>query len=50
MKTLKDRYQTKLVGAEEAVKVVKSGDWIVFSHACGKPRILPGELVKRAEK
>jgi hypothetical protein len=30
MKTLKDRYQTKLVGAEEAVKVVKSGDWIFF--------------------
>jgi 4-hydroxybutyrate CoA-transferase len=49
-KTLKDQYQKKLVGAAEAVKVVKSGDRIVFSHACGEPRILPGELVKRAEE
>jgi 4-hydroxybutyrate CoA-transferase len=32
----------------EAVRLVKSGDWIVFSHACGEPRLLPGELVKRA--
>ncbi len=34
--------------AAEAVKAVKSGDTIIISHACGEPRVLPGELAKRA--
>jgi 4-hydroxybutyrate CoA-transferase len=46
----KDIYKERLTTVEEAVKVVKSGDWIVFSHACGEPRRLPGELVKRADE
>jgi 4-hydroxybutyrate CoA-transferase len=46
----KVEYQRKMTTAEEAVKVVKSGDRIVFAHACGEPRILPRELVKRAKE
>lgn len=32
----------------EAVRRVKSGDRIVFAHACGEPRLLPEALVERA--
>ena len=46
----KVEYQRKMTTAEKAVKVVKSGDRIIFSHACGEPRTLPGELVKRAKE
>jgi 4-hydroxybutyrate CoA-transferase len=49
MRSWKAEYQRKLTTAAEAVKGVKSGDRIVFAHACGEPRVLPGELVKRAE-
>ena len=41
-------YQEHVCTAEEAVKKIQSGNRIVFSHACGEPRILPGELVRRA--
>jgi 4-hydroxybutyrate CoA-transferase len=50
MKAWQRDYQQKLTTAAEAVKVVKSGDRIVFSHACGEPRVLPRELMKRAEE
>ena len=48
MKNWRSDYEIKKTTAEKAVRVVKSGDRIVFSHACGEPRTLPGELVKRA--
>ncbi len=41
-------YREHLCTAEEAVRKVRSGDRVVFSHACGEPRVLPGALVKRA--
>jgi len=41
-------YQEHVCTAEEAVKKIQSGNRIVFSHACGEPRILPGELIRRA--
>lgn len=41
-------YQEHLGTAAEAVQKVRSGDRVVFSHACGEPRVLPGALVKRA--
>ncbi len=50
MKAWQRDYQQKLTTAAEAVKVVKPGDRIVFSHACGEPRVLPRELLKRAEE
>lgn len=46
----RSHYRERKVTAEEAVKLVKSGERIVFSHACGEPRTLPGELVKRAKE
>lgn len=44
------RYGEKICTAGEAVKRVKSGDRIAFSHACGEPRVLPGELMKRVDE
>ncbi len=48
MTTWKEDYKRKITTAEKAVKCVKSGNRIAFSHACAEPRILPRELVKRA--
>ncbi len=45
-----NEYRRKLTTAEQAVKTVKPGDRVIFSHACGEPRTLPGELVKRASE
>lgn len=44
----KKEYQRKLCSAEEALKVVKSGDRVVFAHACGEPVELVDALVARA--
>lgn len=41
-------YQNKLVSAEQAVKVVKSGNRVVTGHACGEPSSLVEALVSRA--
>jgi 4-hydroxybutyrate CoA-transferase len=49
MKLWASLYAKRLCSAEQAVKVVQSGNRIVLSHACGEPRVLPGELVKRAD-
>jgi len=50
LKDWRNEYQRKKTTAEKAVQAVKSGDRIVFSHACGEPRLLPGELVKRSRE
>jgi 4-hydroxybutyrate CoA-transferase len=50
MRGWKKEYESKKTTAKEAVKVIKPGDRIVFSHACGEPRTLAGELVKRAKE
>jgi len=44
------QYKKKLRTAQDAVKIVKSGNRVVFSHACGEPRLLPGALVGRAKQ
>ncbi len=44
----KSDYAGKVVTAAEAMKVVKSGDRVVFAHACGEPLELVDELVARA--
>jgi len=41
-------YANKVVAAAEAMKVVESGDRVVFAHACGEPLELVDELVARA--
>lgn len=43
-------YRDKLCTAAEAVKKVKSGDRIVFSHAAGEPLVLPIALIERADE
>ena len=44
----KSDYAGKRMTAAEAMKVVKSGDRVVFAHACGEPLDLVDELVARA--
>lgn len=41
-------YQEKLTTAEEAVKIVKSGDWVDYSHASQMPVVLDKALAARA--
>ncbi len=44
----KSDYAAKVTTAAEAVNVVKSGDRVVFAHACGEPLDLVDALVARA--
>ncbi len=46
-KTIWDQYRNKLRTADEAVKVVKSGDWVYYSHFVMTPVALDGALAKR---
>ena len=43
-------YQQKLVSADEAVKCVKSGDWVDYSLCCGVPIALDEALAKRKDE
>ncbi len=43
-------YQSKLVTAEQAVRVVKSGDWIDYGEFCGQVRDLDQALAKRKDE
>jgi 4-hydroxybutyrate CoA-transferase len=43
-------YEERLITPAEAMQKVRSGDRIIFSHACGEPRVCPGELVKRTSE
>ena len=40
-------YQQKLTTADEAVKVVKSGDWVDYGWCVGTPDALDRALAKR---
>ncbi len=43
-------YQQKLTTAEEAVKVVKSGDWVDYTWACSAPVALDKALAARKDE
>ena len=43
-------YKSKIVTADEAVSHVKSGDSIVFAHACGESQVLTKALVNQADR
>ena len=43
-------YQSKLTNAEEAVKIVKSGDWLEYTLGPNMPEILDEDLAARAEE
>ena len=47
MGDFKKEYEQKLITAKEAVKVVKSGDWVDFGWGVGVPYDLDRELAKR---
>ena len=42
-----DEYKKKLVSAEEAVKIVKDGDWVDYSQCCSFPETLDAALANR---
>jgi len=44
---LMDEYRSKLRSAEEAVKVVKNGDWVYYSHFAMFPKNLDRALAQR---
>lgn len=43
-------YKKKLVSAEEAVKVIKSGDWVNYGAICGQVRSLDIALASRKDE
>ena len=42
-----EEYQKKLVTAEEAVRLVKDGDWVDYSQTCSFPEALDAALAAR---
>lgn len=50
MMTVHDIYQQKLRSPEEAVQLVKNGDWVDFSHCCSYPVTLDAALAKRRDE
>lgn len=45
-----NEYRKKLVSADEAVKVVNSGDWIDYGSMCGQVVMLDEALARRKEE
>ena len=45
---IQKQYELKLTTAEEAVKVVKSGDWVDYAWCTATPVALDEALAKRA--
>ena len=43
-------YQDRICTAQEAAKVIKSGDFVVVAHACGEPQILTRAMSERYEE
>lgn len=50
MSTYSDEYKRKLVTAEEAVKVIKSGDWVDYGQFAGQVISLDRALAARKEE
>ena len=49
-RTVWDEYKNKLVSADEAIQVVKSGDWVDYGQFAGQVISLDAALAKRAEE
>jgi len=45
----KDEYRSKCVSADEAVKVIRNGDWVEFAWAASMPALLDQALAKRKD-
>lgn len=50
MQDYQKMYQEKLTTPENAVKIVKSGDWLDYSHGISAPNTLDKALADRAEE
>lgn len=50
LKDFVSEYKEKLTSPDEAVKVVKSGDWIDYTSCVGKPVLLDMALAKRRDE
>ena len=48
--SFKEEYKKKLATPEEAVKIVKSGDWVDYGHFSCAPTFLDPILAKRADE
>ncbi len=48
--SFKKEYKSKLVTAEEAVKIVKSGDWVDYGWCTGTPEALDKALAARTDE
>ena len=48
--SFQEEYKQKLVTADEAVKVVKSGDWVDYGWCNGTPDVLDKALAKRTDE
>ena len=46
----KEYYDSHLMTAEEAIKMVQSGDRVTFGHACSEPAALVEELINQKER
>ena len=46
---VQELYQQKLTTAEEAVKIVKSGDWVDYGWCCNQPVALDKALAARKD-
>ena len=47
---LEDQYRAKLVTADEAVKIVKSGDWAQYGEFVMQPKELDAALARRVNE
>ena len=45
-----EEYKQKLVSADEAVKIVKSGDWVDYGWCTGTPDALDKALARRTDE
>ena len=45
-----DEYRSKLRSPEEAVRIVKDGDWVDYISNVGFPRLLDAALAKRRDE
>jgi len=45
-----DEYKNKLVSADEAVKVVKSGDWVDYGSFCDQVIALDAVFARRKDE
>ncbi|MDO4960923.1 MAG: acetyl-CoA hydrolase/transferase C-terminal domain-containing protein [Eubacteriales bacterium] len=50
LKNYADEYKSKLRTAQEAVKVIKSGDWVDYSSCLAKPVLLDSALAARRDE